>query len=407
MNKLVQINSVVNTGSTGRIAEEIGQVAINLGWKSYIAYGRKARDSKSELIRIGNDWDIKLHGVKTRLFDEHGFGSKNATEILIDKIVHINPDLIILHNLHGYYINLDVLFRYLANQQIPVLWILHDVWAFTGHCTHFDAVDCSKWITECQHCPQIHEYPRSLIRDNSKLNFTLKRQLFRSVKHLTLITCSKWLEELVKLSFLSKLPVFTINNGVNLDVFKPIDYQHVVHKYNLYNKFVILGVANGWVKKKGFDDFVDLRKRLNDRYVIILIGLNQRQINLLPKNIIGIERTENTEELAALYSVANVFLNPTYEDNFPTTNLEALACGTPVISYNTGGSPEAIDKETGVIVDKGNIDGIVKAIGEIEIKGKAYYIEKCQGRAVKYFNKDDRNLDYIKLYEEILKDMNG
>jgi putative colanic acid biosynthesis glycosyltransferase len=403
MKKLVQINSVVNTGSTGRIAEEIGQVATTLGWKSYIAYGREARESKSELIRIGNDWDLKLHGVKTRLFDEHGFGSKNATELLIDSLVQINPDLIILHNLHGYYINIDVLFRYLANQDIPVLWLLYDVWAFTGHCTYFDAVGCSKWITECQHCPQIHEYPRSLIRDNSKSNYTIKRQLFTSVKDLTLITHSKWLKELVHSSFLYKIPVFTINNGIDLEVFKPTNYEHIVHKYNLNNNYIILGVANGWVKRKGFDDFIELRNRLKKKYAIILVGLNQRQIELLPKNIIGIERTENTEELAALYSVANVFLNPTYEDNFPTTNLEALACGTPVITYNTGGSPETIDKETGVIVDKGNIDGIVKAIGEIEIMGKAYYTAKCQERAITYFNKDDRNLDYIKLYEEILE----
>ncbi len=223
------------------------------------------------------------------------------------------------------------------------------------------------------------------------------------MKNLTLITHSKWLRELVKSSFLYKIPVFTINSGIDLEVFKPTNYEHIVRKYNLNNKYIILGVANGWIKRKGFDDFIELRNRLKEKYVIILVGLNHRQIELLPKNIIGIERTENTEELAALYSVANVFLNPTYEDNFPTTNLEALACGTPVITYNTGGSPEAIDMESGVIVDKGNIDGIVKAIREIEIKDKAYYTAKCQGRAIAYFNKDDRNLDYIKLYEEIFE----
>lgn len=401
MKKLFQVNSVVNTGSTGRIAEEIGHVATKLGWKSYIAYGREARESNSELIRIGNDWDIKWHGIKTRLFDEHGFGSEKATKRLINSLKQIEPDVIILHNLHGYYINIDVLFSYLANQDVPVFWILYDVWAFTGHCTYFDTVGCSKWKTECHNCPQRLEYPSSLFRDHSKSNYGIKRELFTSVKNLILITHSNWLGDLVKLSFLSRTRLFTINNGVNLEVFKPTNYQHILPNYDLDNKFILVGVASGWVKRKGFDDFIDLRNKLDEKYVIILVGVSHRQIKLLPKHIIGIERTESMEELAALYSRADIFVNPTYEDNFPTTNLEALACGTPVITYNTGGSPEAIDKQTGLVVEKGNIDGLVKAIREIEAKGKAQYTAKCRERAVTCFNKDDRYLDYIKLYEEI------
>lgn len=399
---LLQINSVVNLGSTGRIAEEIGQTVIANGWKSYIAYGRSANESKSELIRIGNDWDKKMHGLKTRLFDLHGFGSDRATKNLLISINLIKPDLIILHNLHGYYINVKILFDFLSECNIPVFWILYDAWAFTGHCTYFDAVGCSKWLSGCHRCPQVHEYPSSFIIDNSKENYTAKKQLFTSVNNLTLITHSNWLRKLVNSTFLNKKLTLTINNGVNIDIFRPKYSQNISLKYNIIDKFLIIGVAAEWVKRKGFDDFISLRKRLNEPYSIILVGLSQQQIKLLPKGIIGIRRTENIDELAALYSASDVFVNPTYEDNFPTTNLEALACGTPVITYNTGGSPEAIDEETGIVVEKGDMDGLVRAIMEVKTNGKAHYTAKCRERAVKHFNKDDKYMEYIKLYEEIL-----
>lgn len=398
---LLQINSVVNYGSTGRIAEKFGLTAIANGWRSYIAFGRASGESKSELLHIGNDWDIKMHGLKTRLLDLHGFGSVNATKKLLKSISEIQPDLIILHNIHGYYINIKLLFEYLAKSRTPVFWILHDAWAFTGHCTYFDAVGCAKWLTVCSRCPQTREYPSSLVIDNSTNNFYRKKELFTSVNNLTLITVSNWLRDLVKQSFFKDHNVLTIHNGVNIKIFNPLNGQGVRLRYKPGNKFTIIGVAAQWEKRKGLDDFITLRNRLDEHYVIILVGLNKNQIKTLPVNIIGIERTENIDELAALYAASDVFLNPTYEDNFPTTNLEALACGTPVITYNTGGSPEAVDHETGIVVEKGDIDGLIRAIMEVQSKGKSHYTAKCRERAIKHFNEDEKYMEYLRLYEEI------
>lgn len=406
MKKLLQINSVANISSTGRIAEEIGQTAISKGWESNIAYGRAARESKSELIRIGNDWDNKLHGLQTRLLDNHGLASRKSTKAFIAEVNKIQPDIIHLHNIHGYYLNYKLLFKYLKSSNIPVIWTLHDCWPITGHCTYFDFIGCNKWQKHCFNCPQKKEYPASFLIDRSMQNFDIKRKLFSEIENITLVPVSLWLKDVLKKSFLSSKKIQVIHNGINNEVFKPIIKLNIQKKYNLFNKFVILGVANEWIPRKGFIDFIEIQKRLNEDFKIIIVGLNKDQLKLLPLNFIGIERTENINELIELYSACDVFLNPTYEDNFPTTNLEALACGTPVITYNTGGSPEAVDEETGIVVEKGDIDGLVSAIMEVKTNGKSHYTAKCRERAIKHFNKDDKYMEYIRIYEEILSNNN-
>ena len=402
-NRIIQINSVVNTGSTGRITEEIGQTTIAKGWQSYIAYGRYERPSQSQLIRIGTVWDNQLHGLQTRLFDSHGLGSIKATKKLIEQIKIINPDLIHLHNLHGYYLNIEILFSYLKNINIPVVWTLHDCWPMTGHCTYFNFVDCNKWKSECNQCPQKKEYPYSFWMDRSRKNYYLKKELFTSVRNLTLVPVSQWLADIVIQSFLSKVPFQVIHNGINTDVFKPLTDSTIRDKYKLQDKFILLGVAGIWSPRKGLKDFIELSKQLNPDYQIILVGLNQSQLNQLPRNIIGIAKTESVEELAEIYSSADAFINPTWEDNFPTTNLEALACGTPVITYRTGGSPEAIDSETGIIVEKGDVDGLIQSIKQIQEKAKSSYSAACRERAEKLYNKDNRYMDYLKLYESLIE----
>ena len=401
--KLIQINSVINSGSTGRIAEDIAHIAINKGWESHIAYARNERPSESQLIKIGSDWDIKMHGVQTRLLDNHGFASKDATHKLIKEIERIRPTVIHLHNLHGYYLNIEILFHYLASADIPVVWTLHDCWSFTGHCCYFDFICCEKWKTHCHNCPLKKSYPASYLIDNSRNNFTKKRELFNSVKNMTMVPVSNWLGGLLAESYLKDYPVKVIHNGIDLNTFKPMDKQAVAEKYNAHNKFVMLGVANIWDQRKGFDDFVKLSEYLNDDEVIILVGLSKNQLKGLPSNIIGVERTESVEELAQLYSLADVFINPTYEDNFPTTNIESLACGTPVVTYNTGGSPEAIDEKTGFVVEKGSVDGLVKVIAEIKGKGKDYYFDACVSRARARYDKEDRFEEYFELYKNIIK----
>lgn len=407
MKTLLQINSVINTGSTGRIAEEIGQKAIAAGWKSYIAYGRESnRPSQSLKIRIGDDWDIRLHGLHTRLFDNHSLGlsSRGATKKLISQIEEIKPDIIHLHNLHGYYLNIELLFNYLATKDIPIVWTLHDCWSFTGNCTYFSFVGCDKWKTECHSCPQTKTYPASLILDRSRKNFLEKCALFNSVNNLTLVPVSNWLKNYIKESFLSKHNVKTIHNGIGLENFKPSsDNGAIRHKYGLNrDDIIILGVASPWAKRKGFADFIELSSMIDSNTKIILVGLSDKKLKELPPNIIGIKRTDSVEELAELYSMSNLFCNLTYEDNYPTTNLEAIACGTPTLTYRTGGSVESVTNETGFIVDQGDLKGVLKAIERVRQKGKSHYTPLCRLRADEYFNKDDRYQEYLELYEELI-----
>ena len=402
MKTLLQINSVVNTGSTGRIAEEIGQTAMAHGWNSYIAYGRNDRPSQSKLIRIGNDWDFKIHALKTRLFDRHGLASKYATKKLVRQIQKINPDVIHLHNLHGYYLNIEVLFNFLKKTNLPVVWTLHDCWPVTGHCAHFDLTGCEKWKTGCHHCPQKKAYPTSLFVDRSHKNFILKRELFNSINKLTLVPVSKWLRTIFQQSFLKAYPSYLINNGIDLSVFSPLlDSFKMRQKYNIGNSFLMIGVATAWSNQKGLNEFIELSQ--NKEWAIMLVGLPEKIKHILPSNIIALSRTENQQELASLYSAADVFLNPTYQDSFPTVNIEAMACGTPVVTYNTGGSPEVIDEHTGIIVKKREIEGLVAAIRQIKENGKEFYTEACVERARQCFKKEDRYKEYMELYETITR----
>jgi len=401
MPTLFQINTSVNSCSHGRIAEEIGKLAIEQGWESYIAYGRANRPSVSHTIKIGTHWDIKWHGLETRLFDRHGLASKKATKDLIIQIEKIQPDIIHLHNIHGYYLNIEILFDYLAKANIPVVWTLHDCWGLTGHCSNFEFIGCEKWKTQCYSCPQIREYPASYFIDRSTKNYFLKKKLFTSVKNLSIIPVSNWLKDIVKFSFLAEYPIQVINNGIDTHLFTPMDGNAMRQKLGLINSFILLGVANVWKSRKGLDDFLQLSKELSNNCKIVLVGLSDKQLNKLPSNIIGIARTENVGQLAELYSVADLFINPTWEDNFPTSNLEALACGTPVLTYNTGGSIEAITPEIGFVVEQGDINGILNAVNIVKEKGKTYYSNACRERAVKFYNNEDRYQEYIDLYNKI------
>lgn len=401
--KVLQINTVINSGSTGHIAEEIGLKIIEAGGESFIAFGRKAeRPSKSHKIRIGNQQGIFLHGIGTRLTDRHAFFSKKATEKLVEEIKRIQPDIIHFHNLHGYYLNIEVLFNYLSTIDTPIVWTLHDCWPITGHCPYFSYVNCEKWKTHCSNCPQKKKYPASFVMDNSYRNFEKKRELFTSVKNLTLVPVSHWLENLLRESFLHIYPVQVIHNGINLDVFEPKNTSKIKEKYNLSDKFVVLGVASIWEKRKGLDDFITLNGLLKNDETLILVGLTDKQIKLLPKNIIGIQRTENINELAELYSCADIFVNPTWEDNYPTTNLEAIACGTPVVTYKTGGSPESISADTGFVVEQGDVTALRRVMDEVKSNGKNFYQEACRKRALSLFRKEERFEEYILLYEKLL-----
>lgn len=395
--RVLQITAFSGWGCTGRIALGIHNVMVAQGHESVIAWGR-INNAPAEVptIQIGNKFDQQRHGLYTRITDKCGFGSRGVTKEFLRKLDDYNPELIQLHIMHGYYINLELLFTYIKQHKIPVVWTFHDCWAFTGHCPYFDYVGCEKWQTGCHDCQQKKHHPASWLLDNSAWNYKKKKELFTGVNNMTIVTPSEWLTGLVKKSFLKEYPVVVINNGINLNDFKPTEGTFR-QDYGIKDKKIVLGVSSTWVKSKGIDDFIEMSKMLPDDYIIILVGLNKDQKESLPRTMIGIERTDSVQKLAEIYTAADVFVNPTYEDNYPTTNLEALACGTPVITYRTGGSIEAVQYSGhGFIVEKGNVAMLVGKIVELEAENPKKPLYKCS---------DIKNNEaYIKIYANMLGD---
>jgi glycosyltransferase involved in cell wall biosynthesis len=390
MPKLLQLNVTANWGSTGKIAEGIGLSAVQNGWKSYVAYGRMMNPSKLELIKVGRTADVYTHYAKNRLFDAEGLGSKRATKELIAQIQELSPDVIHLHNIHDHWLNYQILFEYLATVDTQIVWTFHDCWAFTGHCFHFENYNCFKWRTECNHCA----HSQSLI-DKSERNFRLKKSLLTAVANrLTIVSVSEWLANYVRQSFFCECRIEVLNNGIDTSIFN-IDN-------NVSKQKRIIGASNGWPSFKGLADFIKLREILSEEIEITLVGLSEKQVKSLPEGIIGITRTSNVQELVKLYNEASVFVNPTYNDSFPTVNLEALACGTPVVTYRTGGSPEAVDEQTGIVVDKGDVNGLASAILKVMDDKEHYAQDTCRERALKRFNRETQFSKYIDLYSELV-----
>lgn len=386
--KIVQINSVCGIRSTGRICTDIAEALGQDGHECKIAYGRETVPEKYEkyAVRVGSDFGVKVHAGLSRIFDRSGFYSKKATKKFVKWIKEYDPDIIHLHNLHGYYINIKILFDYLKKANKPVIWTLHDCWPFTGHCSYFDYIGCNKWQTLCRRCPQKKKYPASLIFDNSEKNYKIKSKIFNGISNLTIVTPSEWLAQLLKQSFFKDYPVKVINNGIDLTVFKPTpsDFKE---KNNLLDKKIILGVASVWDARKGLNDFVELSKLLDDAYKIVLVGISETQKRNLPTNILTISRTNSISELAEIYSASYVLFNPTYEDNYPTVNLEAQACGTPVITYNSGGSAESVPD--GNVVEKADVNGAYRLIndGQLEVNARILSVDMMAGYYIDLYNK--------------------
>lgn len=385
--KVFQINTVCGVGSTGRIATDLYHVLKKEGHSCCIAYGRGKAPADVDSYKIGSTADFYLHTFFSRLTDGEGLFSEGATRRLLKKIQEYDPDIIHLHNIHGHYLNYPILFHFLQKYHKPVVWTLHDCWAFTGHCAYFDYVGCQLWQEGCQNCPQLKSYPQSYGIDHSAENYARKKELFTGIERLHIVTPSQWLADLVKKSFLKEYPVTVIHNGIDTSVFTPTE-SDFRKQHGLENKKILLGVASPWTPRKGLQDFIKLAPMLPENWKIVLVGLSKRQLAHLPSDILGLERTNNTKELAQIYTAADVFFNPTYEDNYPTTNLEAIACGTPVITYDTGGSPESAGDKA-VILKKSQISQISSFLNLIR---KASYFNK------KYLSKEKSASDYLKLY---------
>ena len=367
--KYLFINSVYGIRSTGKIISTLCHELTAAGNECIAAYGREAIDDGIKTVQIGTKKDYLIHAGEARIFDNQGLASKKATKEFIEKMEQYKPDVVWLHNIHGYYINYELLFGWIKRHpEMEVRWTLHDCWAFTGHCTHFTIAKCEKWKTHCRDCIQKKEYPTSFLLDASKANYDKKRKAFTGVQHMVIITPSEWLAGLVKESFLKEYPVQVINNTINEEIFKPTQ-SNFRKEYGLEEKHIVLGVAVGWESTKGFPDMLLLRKKLDESYVIVLVGLTKDQFKLLPEGVMGIERTKNQKQLAEIYTAADVFVNPTHQDNYPTVNLEARACGTPVVTYNVGGSPESAGYEH--VVQENDIDALAMEITNILRKEKA------------------------------------
>lgn len=399
--KIMQINIRVNMGSVSRITEQIGLKVLKQGWESYIAYGRPSNPSKSELIPIGSYNEVKLHYLMSHLTGRHGLFSNRATKRLVEKIKEIQPDIIHLQNIHGYYINYKVLFEYLNSTDIPVVWTLHDCWSFTGHCSHFVTVNCEKWKTGCNNCPLIKKYPRSLFFDYSKENYELKKRLFTANVNLHIIAVSQWLANITKESFLGKKDIRVITNGIDLSVFTPGEVDKCPINVLVDKKFVILAAATAWTEDKGILYYKMLSSRLKKDELIVLVGIGRDAQKNFPANIICLDKTKSQQELVLLYRRADLVMSLSKAETFGLTIVEAMACGTPSIVYDNTAQPELIDEQCGLIVPTGDIDALLKAIEEVRIKGKGYYSDACVERANKYFNKEERYNDYIELYREL------
>lgn len=403
MPTLLQINTTLNSGSTGRIAEQISTMAEEHGWNCYIAHGaRYVNKSKIKTVKIGTKIGNILHAIMGEFLGLHGFCSSLATYFFIKKIKKIKPDVIHLHNIHGYYLNIKILFDYLADADIPIVWTLHDCWSFTGHCTHFEAEGCEKWKKECGNCTLLMAQYKSRFIDRSRSNYLIKKNLYCKQKNLTIIPVSNWLANLVSQSMLGQHTIKVINNGIDLDVFKPTKSNIRVQLGIKSNCKMILGVvASGLIDEKGRKEYIEISK--NKEYQLVLVGLSDKDRKGLPSNIIVKSRTNNQAELSEYYTAADVFVNPTYNDTFPTTNIEAIACGTPVVTYLTGGSPETIDEKTGIAVERGNCKALMKAIQYVISQRKIVYSVPCIARARNYYDKNERFHDYIELYGRLVE----
>ena len=393
--RILMINEVLGVTSTGAICSGLAEYMLARGHEVKVLYGRMAAPKRCESygVRIASDWEVKGDAMMARLFDNCGLGSHKATDRAIEIIREFSPDVIHLHNLHGYYINYFRLLESIQKMQIPVVWTLHDCWALTGHCAYFDYCGCEKWKTGCEKCPQRKQYPKSLLLDRSSRNYQKKKEIYGRMDRLEIVVPSRWLADIVKESILAK-NVRVIPNGVDTNVFRHREGNYFLEK-GLTDKKVLLGVASIWEPRKGLQYFAKLANILPDEYQVVLIGLNERQKKELPSGIIGVPRTNGQEELAYAYSSAYAFLNPTKEDNYPTTNMEAICCGTPVITFDTGGSPESAGYY-GAVCEK-SAEALLKAvrqIRDIDTEGIA--------KARKAFDGNVMKERYESLYREMI-----
>jgi putative colanic acid biosynthesis glycosyltransferase len=392
---ILLINSVYKKGSTGNIVYQMKNFLESKKHKVKIIYGRGEKVHEKNVIKIGNKLTLAIDGFLTRIFDLHGLGSLLSTRNVIKRIHFFRPDIVHLHNIHGYYLNYVTLFRWLKKHNIKVVWTLHDSWAYTGHCAYYLFSNCNKWKTECNKCPQKNTYPKSILIDNSRFNFNNKKKYFTNITSLQIVTPSRWLSEEIKYSYLGNKDIKVINNGIDTCIF---NYNKVKRKDS---DFVILCLANIWEKRKGIEFIEKLVPLLKKNEKLIIIGKLLKQYKIKSKNVIQINRTSDQNQLAEYYNKSDLFLNPTLEDNFPTTNLEAICCGLPVITFNSGGSSEMIDDTNGLIINEKSVNQIRLYIDKYKLNKTSYNRKVISENAISLYSNKVSMENYLNLFESI------
>ena len=402
--RVFSINTVCGTGSTGTIVRDIADMLLDQQHQPLIAYGfgHACNIDKSATYKIHSKADYYAHNLRARITDHTGLYSKGPTKKLIHRIKEFNPDLIHLHNIHGYYLNYEILFSYFKEAGIPVIWTIHDCWPFTGHCTHFSLAGCYQWQQQCYNCTQLKRYPKCYFAGDVYGNYLRKKEAFCNVPNLTLVTPSQWLAEVVKSSFLKEYPVEVIPNGIDLEVFNS-DSDVLKDKHGSNGKIRILGVASHWNEAKGLYDFFKLSEKLDEKYQLYLVGLNNDQMKKKPSSVIALPRTSSTQELVSYYSSADIFINLSYEETMGMTTVEAMACGTPVIVYNRTALPETLSEGCGEAVEAGNITAVVRAIERIS--GSKADRKKILLLRASMFEKNRQYQKYLDLYKSVLYEM--
>lgn len=400
--KVVHINAVYKIGSTGRSLMELNEDLNDLGIESYCACSRIY--GCDNVYRIGNELSVKLHGFMSRLTGKQGYFSNRNTKKLIEYIDKIGPDIVHLHNLHANYINLPILLKYLAENDIATVIMLHDCWFFTGKCMHYTTQGCYKWETECGDCPQLKEGNISWFRDSTKQVLCDRVRLFNAIPRLAIVGISDWVTNECRRSPIAKNAKIIKREylWIDLDKFKPVDASKKRAELGLEDKFVIIGVAEQWGNSKGLDKFIKLADKISDDKRILLVGRPAPDVQL-PDNIISIDRTNSQEELAALYSLADVFVTFSFQETFGKVSAEAIACGTPVICYNSTACPELVGDNCGVVVEKDDENGIFNAINKIRADTKASYSDSCVKFANDNFSRKKLTKEFSDIYNELLK----
>ena len=400
--KVIQINSSCGLGSTGKIVVSISKMLDENGVDNKVYYSGNHKSNFKNAEMINPKYDIRMHQILSRLLGDQGWHSSFYTRRLVKKISDEKPSIIHFHNLHGYYLNLKILFDGISRLNVPVIWTLHDCWAFTGHCTHYTACGCEKWKTECNECPLYKTYPYSLLLDRSNDLFKRKKYLYNKIHLLNITTVSNWLKgEVEKSALLSEREVTVIPNAINIDLFQKGHKLKSINGVDISNKFIILGVANNWGPNKGLQDLIKLSFMIGDDYKIVIVGLSEKQITVLPKSIIGIKRTDSIQDLINIYTTADILFNPSTEETFGMTSLEAMASGTPVIVYNSTACAELVSDAVGVVVKPHDLVAVLKSIEEMKASGIQRYYTPCTDAANKY-NEKYIYLKYLDLYKKVI-----